>query len=80
MINSNRDGNPFGLFDAKSKRVVRRYDYSQMPSSDWFGRNLGLLFFFALSLGLLVYLYLRWFRKNPPKPLQEEVAAEPPAG
>ena len=80
LFNSNRDGNPFGLFDAKSKRVVRRYDYSQMPSSDWFGRNLGLLFVFALSLGLLVYLYLRWFRKNSPKPLQEEVAAEPPAG
>ena len=80
LFNSDRTGNPFGLYNAKSKRVVRRYDYTKMPSSDWFGRNLGLLFAFVLSLGLLVYLYLRWFRKSSPKAPEPEVAVEPPVG
>ena len=80
LFNSDRDGNAFGLYNAKSKRVVRRYDYSKMPPSDWFGNNLGLLFAFILSLALLVYLFLRWFRKPSPKVPDPEVVADSPSG
>ena len=37
VFNSDRSGNDFGLYHAKSKRVLRRYNYSKMPTSAWFG-------------------------------------------
>ena len=79
LFNSDRDGNAFGLYNAKSKRVVRRYDYSKMPTSAWFGRNVGWLIAFLLSAVLLVYLYIRAFRKPTPVQEKPETVAQPPA-
>ncbi|MBG30474.1 MAG: hypothetical protein CMI31_10810 [Opitutae bacterium] len=75
LFNSDRDGNEYGLYDARSKRVVRRFDYSQTPDGAWFGRNAGWLFGFVLSGALLIYLCLRAFRKPiAPQDEQEKAA------
>ncbi|MFP6900236.1 MAG: hypothetical protein VCA36_04800 [Opitutales bacterium] len=82
LFNSNRDGNPYGLYNAKSKRVVRRYNYSKTPDSAWFGSNLGWLIGLVLSGALLVWLSLRAFRKPKPAPVEgnEPEEAEKAAG
>ena len=80
LFNSDRSGNDFGLYHAKSKRVLRRYNYSKMPTSAWFGSNAGWLIAFFLSGALLVYLSLRAFRKPSAQPDESDVVVQPPAG
>ena len=63
LFNSDRNGNPYDLYEAKSKRVIRKFDYSKVPTSDWFGRNVELLVGLFLTGVLLIYSYLRAFRK-----------------
>jgi hypothetical protein len=63
LFNSDRNGNPYELYEAKSKRVIRKFDYSKVPTSDWFGRNVELLVGLFLTGVLLIYSYLRAFRK-----------------
>ena len=72
LFNSNRDGSPYGLYNAKSKRVVRRYDYSKGPSAAWFGTNWGWLIALVVSGALLVWLSLRAFRQPKPESLNKE--------
>ena len=72
LFNSDRNGNPYDLYQAKSKRVIRKFDYSKTPTSDWFGRNVELLAGLFLTGILLVYSYLRAFRK----PSSEKKAPE----
>ena len=59
LFNSDRDGNEYGLYDARSKRVIRRFDYSKTPDGGWYGRNAWWLAGLALSGALLVWLSLR---------------------
>jgi len=73
LFNSDREGNPYDLYQAKSKRVVRKFDYSKTPTSDWFGRNVELLLGLLLTTVLLVFTYLRAFRK----PSSEKKGSEP---
>lgn len=80
LFNSDRSGNDFGLYHAKSKRVLRRYNYSKMPTSAWFGSNAGWLIAFVLSGVLLVYLSLRAFRKPSPPLDEPDAVVQPPAG
>jgi hypothetical protein len=63
LFNSDRNGNPYDLYQAKSKRVIRKFDYSKTPSTDWFGRNIELLIGLLLTGVLFVFAYLRAFRK-----------------
>jgi hypothetical protein len=60
--------------------VLRRYNYSKMPTSAWFGSNAGWLIAFVLSGVLLVYLSLRVFRKPSPPQDELDAVAQPPAG
>jgi hypothetical protein len=78
LFNSDREGNPFGLYNSKSKRLVRRFNYSTLPSPTWMGNNAGWLVALIVSSGLLVYLAIRLFRK--PRPLQEtpDAVTQPP--
>ena len=80
LFNSDREGNPYGLYNAKSKRVVRRFDYSKTPTGYWYGRNVWLLIALLLSGSLLVYLYLRAFRKPSPQEQEPEESSKPVAG
>jgi len=81
LFNSDREkGDAFGLFHAKSKRVIRRYDYSKTPTSNWYGRNTELLVALLLSAALLVYVYLKAFRKPSPEEDEPEEASKTPAG
>ena len=60
---SNRDTNTSSLFSAKSKRVVKKYDYTKMPSGAWFARNIGWLIALVASLALFIYLTRRAMRQ-----------------
>jgi hypothetical protein len=75
LFNSDREGNPYDLYQAKSKRVVRKFDYSKTPTADWFGRNVELLVGLLLTSVLLVFAYLRAFRK--PLLEKEELSTSP---
>ena len=72
LFNSTRDGAAAGLFSAKSKRVVREFDYSKMPSGEWLRSNAGWLI--AAALALVAFLYLA-FRALRPVPLEETPTA-----
>ncbi|KAB2646444.1 MAG: hypothetical protein DVB27_07160 [Verrucomicrobia bacterium] len=65
LFNSNRDGNAAGLYSAKSKRVVRRFDYAGLPSSVWLWSNLGWLITALLALIFFLRLAYRAFRPLP---------------
>ncbi|NIP94786.1 MAG: hypothetical protein GWO24_15605 [Akkermansiaceae bacterium] len=58
LFNSDRADNAGGLYSARSKRVVRRYDYSKMPSLGWLASNFGWLV--ALGGALTGCLWLSW--------------------
>lgn len=59
LFNSDRGENANGLYSARSKRVVRRHDYTKMPGWNWIGSNLGWI------LGLIVVLIaFFWFSKR----------------
>lgn len=82
LFNSTRDGAAAGLFTAKSKRVVREFDYSKMPSGAWLGSNIFWLLAAALALAAFIYLGRRALRpvpvpveETPPAP--EEAVGEP---
>ena len=64
LFNSDRDGNPYGLYNSKSKRLVRKYDFSKMPSPTWMGSNFGWLGALAALAGALAYVCVRTFKKN----------------
>ncbi|MFP6873620.1 MAG: hypothetical protein VCA55_08920 [Verrucomicrobiales bacterium] len=63
LFNSNRGGNTFNLYGAKSKRVVKKYDYTKMPSGAWFVRNIGWLIALMVALVLFIYLARRAMRQ-----------------
>ncbi len=65
LFNSNRDGNAAGLYSAKSKRVVRGFDYAELPSSAWLWSNLGWLITALLALIFFLRLAYRAFRPLP---------------
>ena len=56
LVNSDRDGNAHGLFSAKSRRVVRKHDFSKMPSGSWLVANTGWLI--GLFIALILFLGL----------------------
>jgi hypothetical protein len=58
LFNSDRDGKT-QVYSAKSRRVVRRFDYGKLPSVEWASQNVGLLSGFVLALvGLIVMIIL----------------------
>ncbi|MEC9123511.1 MAG: hypothetical protein VX969_05140, partial [Verrucomicrobiota bacterium] len=57
------------------KRVIRKFDYSKTPTSDWFGRNVELLAGLFLTGILLVYSYLRAFRKPSSEKKEPEASS-----
>jgi len=78
LFNSTRDGAAAVLFNAKSKRVVREFDYSKLPPGEWFRSNLLWIIAAALALAAFIYLAIRALR---PVPVEETPAApEEPAG
>jgi len=82
LLNSDREGNGYALYSAKSRRVVRMHDYSKMPNSDWLLANAGWMIGFLASGALFVWLSLRaWKAGRVPldgahknEPLPGEVA------
>ena len=72
LFNSTRDGGTAALYGAKSKRVVRQFDFAKMPSIEWLRHNAGWLA--AAALALLAFLYLA-SRALRPVPVEES----PPA-
>ncbi|MBT6463445.1 MAG: hypothetical protein HOK49_12990 [Opitutae bacterium] len=78
LFNSDREGNPFGLYNSKSKRVVRRYNYSKLPSSSWLGSNAVWLISLIVSAGLLVYFAIRLFKKPPRIQEAPDTITQPP--
>ena len=80
LFNSTRDG-AAGLFSAKSKRVVREFDYSKMPPGQWVRSNLAWLIAAVLALVAFVYLTIRALRPVPVEetPTAPKEAAEAPA-
>jgi hypothetical protein len=71
LFNSTRDS-AAGLFSAKSKRVVREFDYSKMPPGEWVRSNLVWLIAAALALVAFIYLAIRALR---PVPVEETPTA-----
>jgi hypothetical protein len=52
------------LYSAKSRRVVRRYDYSKMPTGNWFESNLELILGFSLTLILFLWMTIRALKQG----------------
>ncbi len=63
LFNSNREGDNHSLYSAKSKRVIKKYDYSKMPSGAWFVRNIGWLIALIASLGIFIFLVRKAMRQ-----------------
>ncbi len=63
LFNSNREGGTHSLYSAKSKRVIKKYDYTKMPSGAWFVRNIGWLIALVASLALFIYLARKAMRQ-----------------
>ena len=47
IFNSDREKKDSGLFSAKSRRVVKKYDYAKLPGFGWIVRNIVWLLVFA---------------------------------
>lgn len=81
LFNSDRDQNANGLYSARSKRVVRRYDYSKMPGWNWIGGNIGWLIGLLVALVGFFWLSKRAFRAGKaaqtPPGLPEEAPPDP---
>ena len=77
LFNSDREANASGLYGSKSKRVLRRYDYSKRPSGAWLKSNIGWLIATLLAFILFAILTLRALRR--PLLIPEEPELAPPA-
>lgn len=79
LINSDRDGNGYSLYSAKSRRVERLHDYSKMPDSNWLVENIFWVIGFLVALILFVWLCLRALKAGRP-PLDGAEKSEPLTG
>lgn len=66
MVNSDREGNGYGLFSAKSRRVVRLHDYTKIPSATWLVANIGWIIAWVVTLVLFAWLCLRAYKSGKP--------------
>ena len=65
IFNSDRAGDASRLYSAKSKRVVRRFDYSKLPPADWLKANLLLVIALIVVAVLSLWLLIRALRRGP---------------
>jgi hypothetical protein len=80
VFNSDRDDQGNALYSARSKRVVRRYDYSKMPDGSWFARNAGWLIGLCAALVLFVWLVKRalfGWKEAPAPALSDDAPPDP---
>ncbi len=64
LFNSDRKESISSLYGAKSKRVMMRYDYSNMPSMAWVKSNLVLLGSALILFVLFIFLLIRAFKRS----------------
>ena len=64
LFNSDRKESISSLYGAKSKRVMMRYDYSNMPSMAWVKSNLVLLGSALILFVLFIILFIRVFKRS----------------
>ena len=64
LFNSDRKESISSLYGAKSKRVMMRYDYSNMPSMAWVKSNLVLLGSALILFVLFIILFIRAFKRS----------------
>ncbi len=77
LFNSDRDQNANGLYSARSKRVVRRHDYTKMPGWKWISGNLGWIIGLVLALVGFVWFSKRALTAGKADP-DENLSAETP--
>ncbi len=65
LFNSDRAGGKLRLYEAKSKRVVRRFDYTKVPPAEWLKANFLLVAALVLVAMLCVWLLVRALRRFP---------------
>ena len=74
VFNTDRDGaESAGLYTAKSRRLVKRYNYFKLPSFGWIGRNLHWLLILAISVAGCVWLTRRALAASKHKPREANV-------
>ncbi len=76
LFNSDRAGGAAGLYSAKSKRVVRDFDYGKMPSGAWVRSNIGWLIAALLALAAFLYLAFRALKPMPEETAQPDTATK----
>jgi hypothetical protein len=64
LFNSDRKESISSLYGTKSKRVMMRYDYSNMPSMAWVKSNLVLLGSALILFVLFIFLLIRAFKRS----------------
>ncbi len=78
LFNSDREKNAGALYSARSKRVVRRYDYSKMPSGGWIASNLGWLLALVAALVGFFWLSKRALAAGKAAPAQPDLPDDAP--
>ncbi len=76
LFNSDRTG-ATQLYGAKSKRVVRRFDYSKVPPGAWLKENWLLLSALLVAAILFLWVFIRALRRFPVRGEVEEPDPEP---
>ena len=76
IFNSDRAGDGSRLYSAKSKRVVRRFDYSKLPPGAWLKANLILVIALVIVALLSLCLLRRALRRMPVPDVREEPEIE----
>lgn len=66
LFNSDRGPPNSILYSSKTKRLVKRYNYRQLPTWTWLRKNLGSAAFLALAIAAFAFLTRRALRKTPP--------------
>jgi hypothetical protein len=72
LYNSDRAGEVSRLYSAKSKRVVRRFDYSKRPPLAWLIANRFLVIALVILAVLSLWLFCRALRRIPVREVSEK--------
>ena len=77
VFNSDREGPEGQLFSARSRRLVRAYDYTQLPSMAWMGRNFPWILAFVGAIAACGWLTRRALIQGRHRPATPATEASP---